>query len=368
MENNPVKTFTDKESFEKIFNNIFSKYQAFLKTKHTAIRVKFISYTDGCVSFELNDCKLIEDTCVIACRDKSDNTIFAYLKLIEGKEKHTCIFSPEKIEVAFAPRKEEREILDPDNNANHRLFIINMISEFIIKNNLDLYKKKLLQIEDTIKIKLEKTFENIHIYFIHHGHDERMNYFKKHIRPIFIANMNEEPPEKDKEMYKFYIENIYSEDNSLKNRKELISEISVPVLFNMKIPYGYVQVNNTSSFTESYMQIVKKMSTIVNELLTKHGLFPKTEEKITVYNVSKNGIGVIFKNKQFIKYFNKDQLVYFDLLLTDNKKVNILAIVKNISIEGSTYIVGSQITEIDALSEVYYDEYLESIGLKIQNK
>ena len=42
--------------------------------------------------------------------------------------------------------------------------------------------------------------------------------------------------------------------------------------------------------------------------------------------------------------------------------------VKNITIHGSNYIVGSQIAEIDALSEVYYDEYLESIGLKIQNK
>ena len=260
MENKTVKTFTDKESIEKIFNNIFAKYQSFLKTKQTSIRVNFISYTDGLVSFEFKDCKEIDDNCVIVCRDKSDNTIFAYLKLIEGKEKDICVFSPEKIQVAFSPRKEERKVLDPENNANHRLFIINMISEFIIRNNLELYKKKLTQIEETIKIKLEKTFENIRLYFIHYGHDERMNYFKKHIKPIFIADMNSEPPGKDKEIFQFYTESIYPEDKSLNNRKELISEISVPVLFNMKIPYGYVQVNNTIPFAESSMQTVKKMA------------------------------------------------------------------------------------------------------------
>lgn len=318
--------------------------------------------------FEINDTKNIDENCVIICRDKSDNTIFAHLKLLEKGEKNTCIFSPEKIHVSFAPRKEERKTLDPENNASHRLFIINMISEFIIKNNLELYKKKINQIEETIKIKLEKTFSNIRLYFIHHGHDERMNYFKKQIQPIFIANINETQPEKHIEIFKLYTENIYPDDNFLQNKKELISEISVPILFNMKIPYGYVQVNNTQPFNESSMHTVKKMSTIVNELLIKNGLFPKTDERIPVFDISKNGIGITFKNKQYIKYFNKDQLVYFDLLLPDTKKVNILAVVKEIVIEGSNYKVGSQIVEIDALSEVYYDEYLESIGLKVQTQ
>ena len=74
---------------------------------------------------------------------------------------------------------------------------------------------------------------------------------------------------------------------------------------------------------------------------------------------------IVFKNKQCIKYFNKDQLVYFDLVLPDNKKANILALVNNINISGSTYKAGCKILEIDALSEVYFDEFLESIGLKI---
>ena len=59
----------------------------------------------------------------------------------------------------------------------------------------------------------------------------------------------------------------------------------------MKIPYGYIQVNNSSPLKESSMHEVKKMALIINELLIKHGMFPQAEEKLIVTDISKNGIG-----------------------------------------------------------------------------
>jgi len=41
-----------------------------------------------------------------------------------------------------------------------------------------------------------------------------------------------------------------------------------------------------------------------------------------------------------------------------NKKANILALVNNITISGSTYKAGCKILEIDALSELYFDDFL----------
>ena len=114
------------------------------------------------------------------------------------------------------------------------------------------------------------------------------------------------------------------------------------------------------------MSIVKRMAVIVEQLLQKNKVFLKTEEKLIVSDVSKRGIGVVFKDKRFFRYFEENSLVYFDLLLPDNKKVNILSIVQNISAMGTNaFKIGCEIKDIDALSEVYYDEFLESIGIPV---
>jgi len=364
MNNESVKTYTDKETFDRIFNDIFAKFQSFIKIKESAIFAQFINYSDDKVVFEIKDCNETLENCIIISRDDSNNTIFAYLKLLEKKDSITYIFSPVKIQSAFTPRKEERKILNIKDDVNQRIFIINMISEFIIKNSLEFNNKKIMQIENTIKIKLDKTFQHIRTYFIQRGADQRMNYFKNKINPIFISDINTEPTERHKEQFNFYKETIYPDDILLKNQSILISEIAIPIVYRMKIPYGYVQVNNTTQFAESSMQIMKKMASIINELLIKHGIFPQADEKLIVTDISKNGMGIVFKNKQCIKYFNKNQLVYFDLVLPANKKANILALVSNITINGSIYRVGCRIVEIDALSEVYYDEYFELIGSK----
>ena len=105
------------------------------------------------------------------------------------------------------------------------------------------------------------------------------------------------------DVFNYYKNNIYVNDNMLADN-HFISEISIPILYRMKVPYGYVQVNSRFPFKESSMQPVKKIAIVVNELLIKHSLFPQAEEKIMVSDVSKNGIGLKFKDKKCIKYFS----------------------------------------------------------------
>jgi hypothetical protein len=367
MDNKSITTYTDKESFEKIFNDYYAKFQPFLKTKESGIRIEFINYSEGNAAFKIKDQKDLAENCIIYTRnDNTNDSIFSLLKFLKKEERDVYVFSPVKIQIVSTPREEERKILNPKNNPAERLFIINMISEFIIINNLEHDKKKISQIENIIKIKLDKTFQHIRFYFIHQGKDPRMECFKNNIAPIFIPDKDREPDDKYKESHRLYINEIYPNDSSLKNNGKFISEISVPIIYNMKIPYGYLQVNSSEPFTESSMPVIKKMAAIINELLRKNGIFPQAEEKLIVFDMSKNGLSVIFKNKQCIKYFNENQLVYFDLLLPENKKTNILATVKHITITGSVYKVGCSFMELDALSEIYYNEYLESTGINIQ--
>ena len=134
----------------------------------------------------------------------------------------------------------------------------------------------------------------------------------------------------------------------------------------MKIPYGFIQVNNTSPLTETHLSVVKKMAISFEEVLQKNDLFNQSQEKLPVWDISKGGIGIVFKEKRFFKFFKENSMIYYDLFLPENKKSNILSIVQNISPIGSAaFKIGCKIKEIDALSEVYYDEFLESIGIDI---
>ena len=200
---------------------------------------------------------------------------------------------------------------------------------------------------------------------INHGKDSRMDYFKYHLKPIIIKNNTIEPTKNDKELFEYYKREILVKDQQLSQNKNIISEITIPVLFNAKIPYGYIQINDSEEVQESSIRLIKNTALMINNTLTKQRIFPIGDEQLSVYDISKNGIGVFFSDKKCIKYFSENQLVHFDLILPGNKKVSILALVRHISIKGSIYKVGCQIIEIDALSEVFYDEYLESIGLKI---
>ncbi|MBN2038583.1 MAG: hypothetical protein JW864_00980 [Spirochaetes bacterium] len=362
MDTNSTKTYTSEEAFAKIFSGIFSKYQSFLKTQDSAVLIKYINYKDGNASYKINGIN-VEKKSVIFSRDKKNNSIYAVLELLRKDEDNIHVFRPLKIQMVVKPRKEERKILDPEENNGHQIHIINIMSEFILKSSLEIYRNKINDIEDTVESGLRKNFKYARLYMLHHGNDIRMNYFRHNIKPIIIKNRKNEADNRDREQYEYYTKEIVSNDLKLNQDSNYVSEITVPVLYDSKLPYGFIQVNGYEEFPETAIRLIKNTALTINSTLTKQKIFPVSDDTLSVYDISKNGIGISFSNKKCIKYFTENQLIYFTLILPDNKRVNILALVRHISIKGSIYKAGCTISEIDALSELVFDEYLESLGL-----
>ncbi len=361
MTEDNFKSFKDRKSFEEIFNNIFAKNPLFIKLQELRIKCDYIGFMDDIIKLKIENLKETPKVCFLLAR-QADKIYSATLQLVKTTEKDRYVFKPIEIREYKAPRREERERLEPEKKTQV-LFIDNIMSEMLIHKSLAFESKKVKQIGDVIKVKLEKTFQNIRMFFIHEGADPRMNYFRDNIRPIFIPNIRQEPSEKNKAIYDYYKENIYSKDSFILNQKNLISEISVPVLYRMKIPYGFVQVNNTGPLEETFISMVKKMAVIAEELMHKNNIFVKEDIKLLVANISRGGLGIAFKDRKDIKYFKENCMIYFDLLLPENKKANILACVRHISqINNRIYKVGCEFMDMDALSEVYFDEFLESLG------
>jgi hypothetical protein len=189
-----------------------------------------------------------------------------------------------------------------------------------------------------------------------------MKHFATNIRPIFIPDLNKEPDGRFEKDYKFYINEIYSNDYKLSSRHEFISEASAPVLIRNMIPYGYLQVNNTAPMTDGHFSVVKRMAVVINELFRKNKLFQPSGDKILVSDLSRSGLGVVFKERKVARLFKKGSLVSFEMMLPTKKKVIIGAIVRNVSfLENGIIKAGFEIRLIDALSEVHYEEFLETL-------
>ncbi len=356
-----IATITDRTQFQDIFYKVFANNDIYFRTKSGDLKIKFYGYTEGLAAFRIPYLKNVREDNLIFTRSGS-NIIYAHLKFAEKQEEEVYIFYPEKIQIISEDRRENRTAL-ATGGGKSILYVTNIISDFIIENSIALDLKKSEKIKEILRYDMEKQFQHIKIYFCNEGtSDPRMKYFTEQKSPIFISNISKPPPESEQRRYNDYINNIYSKDYFLLNRKNFVSEVSVPILFRTKIPYGYIQVNNTNPLTEPTLTLVKRIAIIAEELFHKQGIFPISQEKLLVSDISKNGLGIVFKERKFIRYFKEKCLVYFDMIFPGNKKASILATVRNISLlENKIIKIGCEIKEMDALSEVIYEEYIESL-------
>ncbi|MGV7929208.1 MAG: hypothetical protein AB2L13_09920 [Spirochaetota bacterium] len=359
-----IKTITDKSLFEKIFYKFFFKNNVFLKTKSGDLKIEFFGYTDGMAALKIPYLKNMYESCLIFTRNES-YTIYANLKLVEKQEDDSYIFIPVKFQIISAMRREDRKIVDIGGQGKNIIYVTSVISDFIIQNSLAMESKKVDHVKEIVRFDLEKQFKQVRIFFCNEGMtDIRMKYFYENKTPFLVSDINKKELAKDEALFNYYINNIYGKDYQLINRKNLISEVSVPILYKARIPYGYIQCNGAAPLSESALLIVKRMAIVVEELFNKYKVFPVSDERLLVSDVSKKGVGIVFKERRFIRYFKENSYVYFDLNLPDNKRTACLAVIRNIGImENKIIKVGCEIRELDALGEVNYEEYLDSLGL-----
>ena len=359
-----IRTITDKGQFPKIFSLFFANNDVFLKTASGDLKIVYMGFADGTVAFKIPYVKNMPDSCVILTR-KDSYIVSGVFKLKEKDADDMYVFYPVQFQIISNPRKEERIDLGTGKSV---LFITNLISDYILQNSLALSLKKVENIKEILRFDLEKRFTYVKIYFMNEGmSDPRMKYFYANPVPLFVPNMNAQPDAKFEKQFNTYINEIYAKDYLLQNRKNLIAEIAVPVLYHGKIPYGYIQVNSDKPLTDGIFSVIKRLGVVADELFKKNKLFLPETDKLLIADASFSGIGIVFRERKYIRYFKEGSYVIGDMLLPGSTKANVLCVVRNIALmENKIIKVGCQIKDLDALSEVHYHEYLESVGLKAE--
>jgi hypothetical protein len=283
------------------------------------------------------------------------------LKSLE-REEDTFIFLPIKFQIISEKRREERTSLETSDGKNV-LFVTNLISDLMIQNSLDSNEKKVNIVKDNISEDLKGKFDRIRVVFVNETRiDVRMKHFTQSWNPIFIRDLGAVITESEKKEFSLYINEIYAKDYKLSSQKEFVSEVSVPIIYKNMTPYGYIQVNNLKPMDENHLKVIKRLAVMINEQLIKNNIFEPAKDKFIVTDMSKNGIGIVFKDRRLLRFFMKDSHVILELSLPDSNKVVMSVIVRNtIFNEGGTIKIGLEIKNIDAISEANYDELLKTI-------
>lgn len=352
-----IKTVTDRAQFQFLLDNFFAGNPVYIKTSSGSLNLQYLGYSDGNVAFRIPLVKSLPENVVVFTRYKTNN-IYLSLKHIERNE-DTFIFIPLKFQIISESRKEDRKLVGIEGGKSI-IYMNNLITDYNIERALSTAEKKIDKIKEMAEFELKKKFDHLKIVFMHEAKaDNRLKHILSTSSPILMANLNVDPEPGKEEDYNFYVNNIYKSDISLSSRNKYISEATVPIMYNNLIPYGYLQVNSTQPISDGMFEVCRRMAIVIDQLLVKNKLFSPMEEKFLVADLSKNGMGFVFREKRHIRNFQENGKLSFDIMLPTQKKAVIGAIVKNISfLENGVIKVGCEIARMDDTSRMNYDEFV----------
>ncbi len=357
-----IKTITNRKSFETILNRFFLNSTAFVKSNNGNIQVRFLECSGGLAIVKIPMVLKSPDNSLIFTRHK-DTVICAYLRFCEARSKDIFVFNPVMFQVMSAERKDVRKLLNIRDRNKELIFATNVISDYNIRNSISHEKQKVERIKEIIKYNNEQNYKHLKLYFCEQGmKDSRMKYFYSKRSPIFIPDFQKFTIRNQDELLYFYMNNIYKKDRFLNIRQEFRSEVSVPILYNTKIPYGYIQVNETSPFSRTALSVIQRIAVLANELGNELKIFTASGDRLLVSDVSTGGLGVVFKDSKLIPNYKQDSYVSLDMLLPQNKKASILADVRHLEMmENKVIKVGFEIKDMDNLSVSNYESFLRRI-------
>lgn len=232
----------------------------------------------------------------------------------------------------------------------------------MLVNSLEDAEKTVDRIKDKVIDDFDNAYEYIKVFMSSDGiTDMRMKYFNTHKKPIFVPDLDNPDKSPDVKQVNNFINNILPTDYYFKN-SNFKSEVSLPLLYMMKMPYGYIQINSKAIMADTVLRNMKQLATTASGYFEKLKIFKSSDERFIVVNISKKGFAIAFKERKFIRFFKKGSAIALDMILPGENKASVFGIVRHISTtEKKVIMVGFEILDIDAIGEVHYDEFIESI-------
>jgi len=358
MKSESIKHITDRGTLEDLYGSLFVGRDVFLRTDGINLKVDFVRFREGRVYLDIPSERYEFKRSAIYTRN-SDEVAISHL-IPFSRDEGYYVFETEGSQIFFAPRRESRLTLhlQPEKKS----VISQIISSFVIKESLLQNQARIDWIRHEIGSRIKPEYTLIRIYFLGDCYsDTRMSLIMEDRNEIFIPDINENNGrEKTDDSMEQYLREIYYHDTSLSD-KEIISEITVPLMYKMMMPFGYIQVNHTGPLTDNDLFMLKRLAMAYSESMSKDlQFFRPSADTIAISDLSMSGLGMVFREKSLARHFREEALVIFTAYMPEGRQASILCRVANITLSGETYRIGCIIEDIDTQGEEHYRGFLTS--------
>lgn len=359
-----IKKITDRSLFNSVFNKLFLGRDVLLKTDQETIPVHFESYDGGMAVLRIPDNHDVTDGCIVFIERQKD-IVFSHLNLKSDMKNSRYMFDVVDIQILEKIKKEESPANEVRSSPRSgHAYISNIISDFSLIDCLKGSTRRVEYLRSEILKKLNNLYPFSKVFFIHDKRpDYRMEFFQNNRRPYFFPELVKSAAQTGNSDLMHFMTNIQPKDFYLTDNK-LTSEICVPILYKLMLPFGYIQINSTGALGDSDYSAIRKLGMTASVLFSNDtSIIKSADDIISISDISETGMGIIFKDKPLIKHFKDDSTILFNVVFSDTRKASILAKVRHITlIENKIYRVGVEVMNIDPIGEVYYSEYVESTG------
>jgi hypothetical protein len=365
--NKEIEKITDKIKIHEIIQTRFIAGRIFVKTSDINIQVDSYIYENGLISIMLPDYNESIRSVIFYIRDK-DEVVISNAVFKHTDDNGKLLFEILDVQTLNVPRKEIRKnIASVDKTEAAVIYISNIISDFTIQESISSSRRRVDIIKDELLKKVLSIYPGTQILFLDDKtNDSRMLYCKTKRKPFFIKNMKDlEDTDKldNHEELKYYKSYIFNDEPRYQKTRK-VSEICVPLLYKLMMPFGYIKSESSTEFNDDDFSVLRKLGMTASTVYTNDKqIIISSDENIAVTDLSMNGLGIFFRDKIFIKHFKEKSLILFSIYLPGGRHATFLCEVRNITlIKNYVYRVGCEIQSIEALGEVYYSEYLAGLA------
>jgi hypothetical protein len=366
MTQKKIRKITDKRMFHSVFMKLFLNGSVFLRKDHEAIPVRFLSYDSGVATLKIPPGHEPFGEIVVYVERKTD-VVYSHMNFIAsiGHDKYT--FDAADLQLMEFISKDETATVHSEVRVQERtgqLYLSDIISDFSLSECLKTNTRRVEYMREELLKKLAALYPESAISFLHDRKpNRRMDLFQETRRPYFFTEFKRPVNPSDNRDLSFFMSEIFDRDSEFM-RNRYVSEICVPMLYKLMMPFGYIRVNSTTALTEADYSAIRKLGMSASVLFTNdQRIIRSSGDIMSISDMSRNGLGIVFRDKPLIKHFREKSLVSFNVYFPDSRKASILAVVRHISlVNGTMYKVGTEIENIDPIGEVHYSDYIEMIN------
>lgn len=285
------------------------------------------------------------------------------LKIQNISKNGTTLFTPISHEESEVERSEKRiDLIE----AGIELKMSNIISDFEIAAQIDFNDSKIDRITYTYIQALKKYFSYADIYFFHEiMTSARGKVVKEFRKPMFIADLDE-PSAKDNDLpgtipSEVFFKRVKPFDRKIP--KDSRMDITVPILYNNLVPYGFIQVNSKAKIPDTILIQLKKIANKMTEQLRIAKIIQIYEKPLIVTDISYRGLGTAFTDRKLVTLFKNNAMVYFDIHFSERNSYPAVAFVRNVGSAGKGLIKsGLEFHTLPVSTETVMMSYLSAFS------